>query len=506
MQTQFLQIKAFFYAIYLKNGLIMFIFGLGIGYFFARNGKFNNMSIVIYIIWLIAFLGGVIAAFFVPAEVLAMNLKFIFIGSWGAVLGLVLYSFCRHRLMNAEADFSAALNEQRQMQSPRTQYLPVVNPGSPDFPPNGFNPTPNEVSSALDAALPVGAMPAKDALASCMASGANVGFPLDTWDAFCKDILKNRPFSEVIVSLGNVLPSLFPNSSGILYMYGGTQTELHKILSFGDYAISDDVIMPAECASFNMGEIVVTDFAKPTLSGGCTHLHHHPHGISFCAPVEGLEEHFGILSIQTDALPDGESQDFWKAKVSIVAATFGLYVANQNLSIRFQQHSIRDSLTGLFNRRYMEESLRRELASARRHQNPIGIIMVYPDTVASIQKTRGRHAVDQLLWELGQRIPGFIRFEDIPCRYEGDAFCVILPGADFKITRSRAERIRYEISQLQIAYGDTILSTTLSVGVTVALPGVENNVENLITRADDAMKLAISSGTNRVVIDENIQK
>lgn len=465
------------------------------------------MSIVIFIIWNIALIGGCVAAYFVPVDVLSLDLKFVFIGAWGVVLGVVLFTLCKRKLAAAESDFSAALNAQKMLQSPRTQYLPVVNPGNPEFPPKAMAAAAAPASQPQEAAtgLPPGAMSAKEALASLSPKKPLLLFPMDSWEPFCKDILKNRPFSEVVASLGNVLPKLFPKSSGILYMYGGTQTELHKIISFGDYSISDDTIMPAECASFNKGEIVVTDFAKPSLSGGCTHLHHHPHGVSFCAPIEGLEEHFGILSVQTDALPEGESVEFWKAKVSIIAATFGLYVANQNMSIRFQQHSIRDSLTGLFNKRYMEESLRREIAASKRRKAPIGIIMMYPDAVAGIQKARGRHAVEQMLWELGQRIPGFIRYEDIPCRCDGDVFCIILPGADFKITRARAEKMRYEISQLQIAYGEAILATTLSIGVTVALPSVENSVESLISRVEEAMNFAVNAGMNRVVIDENMQ-
>jgi diguanylate cyclase (GGDEF)-like protein len=182
----------------------------------------------------------------------------------------------------------------------------------------------------------------------------------------------------------------------------------------------------------------------------------------------------------------------------IVAATFGLYVANQNLNLRFQQHSIRDSLTGLFNRRYMEESLRREVAAARRHNTPIGIIMMYPDAIDTIKNEKGHHAVEQLLWELGQRLPGFIRTEDIPCRYDGNVLCVILPGADSKITLERAERIRREISLLQIAYGDGILATNLSLGVAV-MPDHAQDEGGLIYGAQMALQLSINNGGSRVV-------
>ena len=452
------------------------------------------MSVFSYILWLIVFVGGVVAAYMVPDNTLALHLKFVLIGAWGSVLGLVHHSLCNRKLREAEENFTEALNEQQRNNSPKTEYVPVV-------PSIGDEPQPFDHPAAkkpFDSILPPENKPAP-------AVPANISFPLEAWELFCKPILKNRPFPEVVEALEKSLPQLFPTAAGILYMYGGTQTELHKILSFGDYVISDDTIMPAECASFNLGEIVVTDFSSSEMNGGCTHLHHHPQGISFCAPVEGLEEHFGILSIQLDKIPEGETLEFWKMKVSVVAATFGLYVANQNLNIRFQQHSIRDNLTGLFNRRYMEESLRREVSAANRHGTPIGIVMIYPDQVAEIQKEKGHHAVEQMLWELGQRLPNFIRTEDIPCRYDGEVLCVILPGADKKITLDRAERIRREISQLQIAYGEGILATTLSMGVAV-MPTHANDAGSLIYTAEASLQMAMQAGGNRVVIADSVMK
>ena len=302
-----------------------------------------------------------------------------------------------------------------------------------------------------------------------------------------------------------LLPELFPDASGVLYMYGGVQTELSQIFRFGPNVISDETVMPAECASFNTGDIVVTDYSSPEVSSGCTHLHHRPKGIAICAPVEGLEEHFGILTVQVDKLPDYETKEYWQAKVSIVSAAFGLYVANQDLSMRFEQHSIRDVLTGLFNRRYMEESLNREITAAVRHKSPIGIVMLYPDAIPAVQAAQGRHAVEQLFWELGQRLPSYIRGEDIPCRYSDDVFCVIMPGADLAITRNRAEQIRNEISQLQIAYGDGILATTLSMGVAV-MPTHANDAGSLIYTAEASLQMAMQLGGNRVVLADAVMK
>ena len=451
------------------------------------------MSMLTYFFWLVTFVAGVVVAFFVPETTVPVGGKFVFVGAWGAVLGLVLYNVCKRKLDIAEEDFNEALYSIKDSKLSMTSGLTLTEPDPLAAPPE-----------PEDMVLPTGAITSKDALAKKV-DEICVKFPLDAWKKYARCLLKDRPVPEVIKALEQLLPQLFPNASGILYMYAGTQTDLHKVLSFGETVISDDVIRPVECASFDAGDIVITDYSNPSVNGGCTHLHLHPHGISFCAPIEGIEEHFGIFSLQTDVLPDNESMDDWHAKVSAVATTFGLYIANQNLGARYRQHSIRDSLTGLFNRRYMEESLVREVSAATRHRSPIGLIMIYPDAANQIQEQRGRHAVEQLLWELGQRLPGYVRNEDIPCRYEGEVFCVILPGADLKITRDRAERIRHEISQLKIAYGETVLETTLSMGVAV-MPAHAGDARGLLQAAGESMQMAIQSGANRVILAEKKKK
>lgn len=438
------------------------------------------MNIAKYILWFVAFVAGVIISYFVPEDTLSVGGKFVFLGAWGAVLGFVLYSACKKRIDTIQDDFTEALNSRL----PKTPYGPIP-----------INPEP----------LPNGAVPAAEALKQAEASlkkleaAAKVGFPLSAWNEFKNGILRNRPFSEVVATMEKLLPAMFPNASGVLYMYGDVQTEVAQIFKFGPNVISDEHIRPEECASFNNGEVAVTDYTSPEISGNCTHLHHRPKGYALCAPIEGLEEHFGILSIQVDALPEYETLEYWQAKISIVSAAFGLFVANQDLNSRFQQHSIRDTLTGLFNRRYMEESLTREVYSAVRHNSSIGMIMIRPDAIDSIQEKQGRHAVEQLLWELGQRLPGYIRAEDIPCRYNGDVFCVILPGANVQTTKERAEKIRSEISQLQIDYNGNILATTLSMGV-AAMPLHAADGGSLIYNAELSMQCAIKSGTDRIVL------
>ena len=454
------------------------------------------MSIIYYLVWLLAFVAGVVLAYYAPEQTLSTGIKFIFVGIWGAVLGFIFYAISKRALLDKDNP------DETENTIPETEGAPYV--------PEASEETVSEAPTPSIPDIPVPGIKANEPSVQRQTRAMESiqikeFFPLADWNEFCKEILRNRPFSEVVSVLEKVLPKLFPGAAGVLYMYGDAQSEMHKVFSFGDYVISGDTMMPAECASFNLGEIVINDYTAEKVTSGCTHLHYHSQGVAFCAPIEGLEEHFGTLCIQVDKLPEGENLDFWKTKVSIVSATFGLYVANQNLSILFQQHSIRDNLTGLFNKRYMEESLRREIFSATRHKTPIGIIMLYPDAIPQLQEKRGRHAVEQMLWEIGQRLPSYIRNEDIPCRYNGDVFCVILPGADYKITKDRAEKIRHEISQLQVAYGDGVLKTTLSIGVSV-MPIHAIDVKTLIATAERSMQSASVKGGNRVIPAEELNK
>ena len=341
------------------------------------------MNIVKYIFWLVAFLMGVIVAYVVPEETMSVGAKFIFIGAWGAVLGFVFYTVCKRQIESIENDFNEVLNRP---QPKVTQFVPLSQQEEkkPDLPPGAI-----PAAQALKQSVPV-------SVKQLDVAALKVGFPLEAWNAFKLAIIRNRPFTEVIDAMQKLLPELFPEASGVLYMYGGVQTELSQIFRFGPNVISDETVLPAECASFNTGDIVVTDYSSPEVSSGCTHLHHRPKGLAICAPVEGLEEHFGILTIQVDKLPETETKEYWQAKVSIISAAFGLYVANQDLNMRFEQHSIRDVLTGLFNRRYMEESLNREITAATRHKSPIGIVMLYPDAIPAVQNSQGRHAVEHL--------------------------------------------------------------------------------------------------------------
>jgi diguanylate cyclase (GGDEF)-like protein/PAS domain S-box-containing protein len=171
----------------------------------------------------------------------------------------------------------------------------------------------------------------------------------------------------------------------------------------------------------------------------------------------------------------------------------------ENLQAELKEQAIRDPLTGLFNRRYLEETLNRELARASREGFSIGFVMIDIDHFKQVNDTHGHKAGDLILQALGNLLLGGIRTEDLVCRYGGEEFLVILTKAGKKITAERAEQWRTDFEALRTAYGEKVLQTTISLGVAV-YPGDGVTAEAVIHAADQAMYRAKALGRNLVIL------
>lgn len=175
------------------------------------------------------------------------------------------------------------------------------------------------------------------------------------------------------------------------------------------------------------------------------------------------------------------------------------------LQDELREQAIRDPLTGLFNRRYMEETLERELARAIREGTSIGICMADIDGFKSFNDQHGHRAGDMILKHLADIFLSYSRAEDVVCRYGGEEFLILLPGADLEVTSRRAEDWRRAFEQSKIEFEGEILSTTLSLGVTV-FPQRGQTSEDLLKLADEAMYISKHNGRNQVSIAQSWSK
>ena len=175
------------------------------------------------------------------------------------------------------------------------------------------------------------------------------------------------------------------------------------------------------------------------------------------------------------------------------------------LQDELREQAIRDPLTGLFNRRYMEETLERELARAIREGTSIGVCMIDIDQFKSFNDAHGHKAGDMILKNLSEILTTYSRTGDVVCRYGGEEFLILMPGADLDVTARRAEDWRRAFEQAKVEYGGGFLSTTLSLGVAV-FPQQGLTSDELLKLADEALYISKRSGRNQVNIARSWKK
>lgn len=218
-------------------------------------------------------------------------------------------------------------------------------------------------------------------------------------------------------------------------------------------------------------------------------------GGTLCFPMFAGGVPVGVL-----AVPDGETLPSAERRAIGAAVTLmAMALNNVRMFGETREHSERDGLTGCFNREYALTALDRELRRARRSGEPLSVLMFDVDRFKSINDELGHLQGDTILRALGAQLTRALRTTDIPCRYGGDEFLVILPVTRLPGAEQVADTLRREIGTLTVASGERSLSVTISVGVTAAGPG-ETDVAALVARADQALYRAKRAGRDRAVV------
>jgi diguanylate cyclase (GGDEF)-like protein/PAS domain S-box-containing protein len=200
----------------------------------------------------------------------------------------------------------------------------------------------------------------------------------------------------------------------------------------------------------------------------------------------------GRLVILRDVTAHQHAKDALRRANEILQAQL---VEIQSLHAQLREQAIRDSLTGLFNRRYMEETLERELASARRSKNPMSIVMLDIDHFKDLNDDQGHRAGDQVLCGLSELIQVKTRQSDVACRYGGEEFVIILPNVSSDAAFQRAEELRNACAALHIGEPGAERRVTVSFGV-ATFPTDGTTSDNLLRAVDLALYAAKAAGRN----------
>jgi diguanylate cyclase (GGDEF)-like protein len=167
-----------------------------------------------------------------------------------------------------------------------------------------------------------------------------------------------------------------------------------------------------------------------------------------------------------------------------------------------RRQSTRDALTGLYNRRYLEETLGRELILAERHGQPVSVIMADLDHFKAVNDRYGHLGGDEVLRVFGDLMKRQVRGSDIYCRYGGEEFLLVLPHMSTENAIERAEQLRSAMAAAPVPYGDSAIAVTASFGV-ATFPRDGRTGDELIAAADSALYLAKETGRNRVNVDSS---
>ena len=214
-----------------------------------------------------------------------------------------------------------------------------------------------------------------------------------------------------------------------------------------------------------------------------------------------LNEIFEVVRIAQEN--EDKYRELEERMISLQRENLDLTVKNRVLN----EVSSRDTLTGLYNRWYVIEKIDSEINRALRHGSPMALLMLDIDHFKSVNDTYGHTVGDQVLQWVGKTLKESCRVYDVPGRYGGEEFCVVLPETRAGNTGVVAERIRQRLSTTPMIIGDEAISVTASFGIA----GIDCTPEEgilspaaLIDRADRALYTAKHNGRNRVELWEGV--
>ncbi|PPT09453.1 Circadian input kinase A [Geitlerinema sp. FC II] len=302
---------------------------------------------------------------------------------------------------------------------------------------------------------------------------------------------------EACAVITSLVEPLFPNCSGGIFITSASRNRIENVAAWGKHLYSQTDFHPQDCWGLRRGRSHWVNLHRKGLR--CNHTSSSPETLNtLCIPTIAQGETIGLFYLSSET-PEGLSEEKQQLARTL-AEQIGLALANLNLRETLQHQSIRDPLTGLFNRRYLEEFLQQEISRAQRRQHSIGAIMLDVDRFKQFNDTYGHDAGDLVLQAVGNLLKNHVRGSDVACRYGGEEMTLVLPECSLTNTQKRAEALREAISTLNLQYqGKTLDSITASFGV-ACFPQHGITGQAVLQAADAALYRAKAEGRNRVAI------
>jgi len=297
---------------------------------------------------------------------------------------------------------------------------------------------------------------------------------------------------EIVRETGSLL---FPESPGSLFIFRESRDVLEHVASWGTGLAPEVTLAPDECWALRLGGPHFVPIAGTIRCG-----HAHAGTKSYvCMPVHGQGQILGLIhiAVEVDARSRRPARDT-EQRLRALTDRVGPALANLNLRDSLRELALRDGLTGLYNRRYMEDALDREIHRAERSGKPVAVVMIDIDHFKHFNDKFGHDAGDFVLSALARAVMKNIRPSDMACRYGGEELAIVLPESNLKSACERAEQMRLAIRDTNLTHlGQTLPAPTASFGVAV-YPANGVRPADLLKAADEALYRAKHEGRDRV--------
>jgi len=288
-------------------------------------------------------------------------------------------------------------------------------------------------------------------------------------------------------------PRVLPDLPGALYAHNNSRNLLIPIAAWGGLEVEPNGFAPEQCWALRRGQShFVVEPGSDILCGHVDPHQHHYH----CEPLLAGGEVIGVLYLEGVVSADS------RFRLTLLSENIASALVNHRLQRGLREQTIRDPLTGLFNRRYMEETLALEVARSARSLSPLSLIMCDIDHFKRFNDEFGHDAGDAVLQTVAAELRTRFREGDVICRFGGEEFTIIAPSTTAEALAARADAVRRIISEITVQQGGrTLGSVTMSFGVAAWQPGMDREGMGLIKAADMALFEAKRQGRDKVVID-----
>lgn len=290
------------------------------------------------------------------------------------------------------------------------------------------------------------------------------------------------------------VPRVLPGIPGALYTHNHSRNLLVPSACWGGMEIAQDGFAPDNCWALRRGQSHCVN--EPGCDIVCGHAG--PDQIYHCEPLLAGGEVIGVLFL------GGRVEAESRFRLTVLTENIASALVNHRLQRSLREQTIRDPLTGLFNRRYMEEALTLEIARASRSDVPLSLVMCDVDHFKRFNDEFGHDAGDVVLQAVAAEMKSCFRDGDVVCRFGGEEFTIIAPGTTAEALMSRVEVVRNAICELNVSQnGRGLGSTSMSFGIATWTKAMAQDGSALVKAADAALYQAKRAGRNRATISRS---